>query len=200
MRKWYSTEILLKFREPCHPNDVFSKWFRLVNMRWCHNCLIFMMGIDNLYIVTRPRCFYQNLCIPNLGTTLQWCHNEHHGISNHQPHDCLLNLLFRRRSKKTSKLHVTGLCEGNSPMTGEFRAQRASNTENVSIWWHHHAVYIHMESCLTHWGRVTHICVGNLTIIGSDNGLSPGRRQAIIWTKAGILFNLKHRNKLQWNL
>ena len=41
--------------------------------------------------------------------------------------------------------------------------------------------------CLTHWGRVTHICVSKLTIIGSDNGLSPGRRQAIIWTDAGIL-------------
>ena len=40
---------------------------------------------------------------------------------------------------------------------------------------------------LIHWGRVTHICVGNLTIIGSDNGLSPGRRQAPIWTNAGIL-------------
>ena len=40
---------------------------------------------------------------------------------------------------------------------------------------------------LTHWGRVTHICVGKLTIIGSDNGLSPDRRQAIIWTNAGIL-------------
>ena len=40
---------------------------------------------------------------------------------------------------------------------------------------------------LTHSGRVTHICVGNLTIIGSDNGLSPGRRKAIIWTNAGIL-------------
>ena len=40
---------------------------------------------------------------------------------------------------------------------------------------------------LTHWGRVTHICVGNLTIIGSDNGLSPDRRQAIIWTNTGIL-------------
>ena len=40
---------------------------------------------------------------------------------------------------------------------------------------------------LTHWGRVTHICVGKQTIIGSDNGLSPGRRQAIIWTNAGIL-------------
>ena len=40
---------------------------------------------------------------------------------------------------------------------------------------------------LTHWGRVTHIYVGKLTIIGSDNGLSPGRHQAIIWTDAGIL-------------
>ena len=40
---------------------------------------------------------------------------------------------------------------------------------------------------LTHWGRVTHICVSELTIIVSDNGLSPGRRQAIIWTNAGIL-------------
>ena len=40
---------------------------------------------------------------------------------------------------------------------------------------------------LAHWGRVTHICVGNLTNIGSDNGLSPGRRQAIIWINAGIL-------------
>ena len=44
-----------------------------------------------------------------------------------------------------------------------------------------------LASLLTHWGRVTHICVDNLTIIGSDNGLSPGRRQAIIWTNAGIL-------------
>ena len=40
---------------------------------------------------------------------------------------------------------------------------------------------------LTHWSRVTHICVGDLTIIGSDNGLSPARRQAITWTNAGIL-------------
>ena len=45
----------------------------------------------------------------------------------------------------------------------------------------------HIVKMLTHWGRVTHICVGKQTIIGSDNGLSPGRRQAIIWTNAGIL-------------
>ena len=40
---------------------------------------------------------------------------------------------------------------------------------------------------LTHWGRVTHKCVSKLTIIGSDNGLSPDRRQAIIWTNVGLL-------------
>ena len=44
---------------------------------------------------------------------LQWHHNEHDGVSNHQPSDCLLNRLFRRESKKTSKLRATGLCEGN---------------------------------------------------------------------------------------
>ena len=42
---------------------------------------------------------------------------------------------------------------------------------------------------LTHWGRMTHICVGKLTIVGSENGLLPARRQAIIWTNAGILLN-----------
>ena len=47
--------------------------------------------------------------------TLHWRHNDHNGVSNHQPHGCLLNHLFRRRSKKTSKFRVTGLCVGNSP-------------------------------------------------------------------------------------
>ena len=50
----------------------------------------------------------------------------------------LYSIVYSRcRSKKTSKLRVTGLCEGTSPVTGEFPAQRASNVENVSIWWHH---------------------------------------------------------------
>ena len=54
--------------------------------------------------------------------SLQWRHNGRDSVSNHQPHHCLLNRLFRRRSKKTSKLRVTGLCG-----TGEFPAQMASN-------------------------------------------------------------------------
>ena len=59
--------------------------------------------------------------------TLQWRYNGRDGVSNHQPHDCLFNRLIRRTSKKTSKFHVTGFCAGNSPVTGEFPAQRASN-------------------------------------------------------------------------
>ena len=47
--------------------------------------------------------------------TLHWRHNDHDDVSNHQPHGCLLNLLSRHRSNKTSKLRVTGLCVGNSP-------------------------------------------------------------------------------------
>ena len=70
-------------------------------------------------------------------TLLQW-HNERDSVSNHQPYDCLLTHLFKAQIKETSKLRVTGLCAGNSPLTGEFPAQRASNVENVSIWWRHH--------------------------------------------------------------
>ena len=70
--------------------------------------------------------------------SLQWRHNERDCVSNLRRLPCLLNCWFRRRSKKTSKLRVTGLCLGNSPLTGEFPTQRASNAENVSIWWRHH--------------------------------------------------------------
>ena len=80
---------------------------------------------------------------------LQWRHNGHDSVSNHQPHDCLLNGLFQYRSKKTWKLRVTGLCAGNSPVPGEFPTQMASNAENVSIWWRHHGV----EWC-QEWGNL----------------------------------------------
>ena len=70
--------------------------------------------------------------------SLRWRHNEWDGVSNHQPHDCLLNCLSGCRAKKTSKPRVTGLCAGNSPENGEFPAQMSSNAETVSIWWRHH--------------------------------------------------------------
>ena len=110
------------------------------------------------------------LCLRSLGTqlfvqqiasskTLQWCHNEHGGVSNHRRLDCLLNYLFKCRSKKTSKLHITGLCEGNPTVTGGFPTQRASNTKNVSIWRSHHEQKKYQSSTLLA------ICDGNPSII-----------------------------------
>ena len=69
--------------------------------------------------------------------SLQWRHNEHGYISNHQRLDCLLSPLFRHRTKKTSKLCVTGLCKGNLPVTSE-SPHKGQYCENVSIWWCHH--------------------------------------------------------------
>ena len=82
---------------------------------------------------------------------LRWRHNGRDSVSNHLPHDCLLNRLFRRRSKKTSKLRVTGLCAGTSPGTGEFPAQMASNAENVSIWWRNHALDLSSNWMTQRW-------------------------------------------------
>ena len=62
----------------------------------------------------RDTLFWEQLGKSTL-SRLQWRQNDHDGVSNHQPHGCLLNRLFRRRPKKTLKLRVTGLCAGNSP-------------------------------------------------------------------------------------
>ena len=83
-----------------------------------------------------PRCYWWLIA----WFSLHWRHNGHDSVSNRQAHDCLLYRLFRRWSKKTSKLRATGLCARNSPGTGEFPAQMASNAENVSIWWRHHVL------------------------------------------------------------
>ena len=98
--------------------------------------------------------------------SLRWSHKWCDGVSNHQPHDCLLKTLFGRRSKKRSKFRVTGLCAGNSPGTGEFLAQMACNAENVSIWWRHHVIkipilrteFIHSPLKLGHGWVITSSC------------------------------------------
>ena len=108
---------------------------------------------------------------------------------NHRRLGCLLNRLFRHRSKKISKLRTTSLCEGNSPVTGGFPSQRASYAETISIWWRIIAGnVIAMFACricpwrmfeeLSQSGLLMHICVvkvGHLWIgqwlLGSGNGL-----------------------------
>ena len=95
------------------------------------------------------------------------------GVSNHQPQDCLLNCLFRRRSKKTPKLRVTGLCACNSPVTGELPAQMASNAENVSIWWRYHIIYSNRPQC----ANTSHIQIWQPWINGYEHKNDPHRSQ-----------------------
>ena len=80
--------------------------------------------------------------------TLQWRHNERDGVSNRQPYDFFTQAFIQAQIKKTSKLRVTGLCDGNSPVTSEFSAQRARNAENVFIWWRHNVCVTGVE-----WGE-----------------------------------------------
>ena len=126
-----------------------DKLFHHTLYKECHNLSI--LGLKLIRVSKRdPRTtrlwdMHSCIAIVVLGllyrfrrTTSQWRHNEPDGVLNHQPHDCLPNDLFRRISNKTSKLRLTGLCTGNSPVTGEFPAQKASNAENVSIPWRYH--------------------------------------------------------------
>ena len=135
--------------------EIYYLWFN----QWC---VLMKTGGTNLLLLTISACWSSSrwplaprsckvsktwdwcLEFSNSWTwfleTLQWRQNGCDGVSNHQPRDCLLNRLFRRRSKKTSKLRVTGLCAGISLLTGEFPAQMASNADKVSIWWRHHVL------------------------------------------------------------
>ena len=112
----------------------------------------------------------------------QWRHNEHDGVSNHQPRDCLLNRLFKAQiNKKTSKLRVTGLCEGNSPVAGDFPAQRASNVENVSIWGRHHG----KNDIICHEKHLT----------PANTELNHYKYKKNPWITMGIINSIKFRDK-----
>ena len=69
-----------------------------------------------------------------LVSALQWRHNQHDGVSNYSS----VTICFTQPFIQAQTLRVFGLCEGNSPATGEVPAQRASNAQNVSIWRRHH--------------------------------------------------------------
>ena len=100
-------------------------------------------------------------------STLQWRHNEVGSVSNHQPHECLLNRLFRRRSKKTSKLRVTCLCAVN--------------------WWRHHDVcgFLFVQRMM-----------GIIIIKISWNDDYGAIIQWLYWKRAMYLFKLKHAKKI----
>ena len=138
---------------------------------------------------------------------LQWRHNECDGIWNHQRLDCLLNRLFRRRSKKTSKLHLTGLCEGNSQVTSEFPTHKGPVMRKmfpfndvIMI----NKFMIDAESWPQWVNQRTWWCPmvpQNVFIIASGDGLLPIWHHAITPTNTDkFTVNWTLRNNLQWTL
>ena len=139
----------LMFSLICALNKRLSKqswgwWFETPSRSLWRHCndladgnLILLVPVD---CAARPCYSFTTSDEIQFWTPLQWRHNERNGVSNHRRLHCLLSCCFRHRSKKTSKLRVTGLCERNSTVTGEFPAQKTSDAENVSIRWRHHAI------------------------------------------------------------
>ena len=131
------TRCLFKFidtRKSC----ILPQWFRTqrvsnVELMWQEVSVHWNLHFSYIlkFISCKEDCrSHRNLSLRYQSTNsnpLQWRHYD--DVSNHQPHDCSLKRLFRRRSKKTSKLRVTGLCAWNSPVTGEFSAQMGSKRE-----------------------------------------------------------------------
>ena len=139
--KWPVTRKMFPFDDVimlycCNHNHTVKVHFRCYSYKFAN-----MRYTEIKKDISYSTLVYKTLRHSNQPNSLRWRHNDHAGVSNHQPPGCLLNRLFRRKSKKTSKLRVTGLSAGNSPGTGEFSAQMASYAENVSIWWRHHVGY-----------------------------------------------------------
>ena len=168
-KQWYkffisdSYALYLQYSEKIGKNGVCLVPSHYLNQYWlivnwalgnkfqCH----FNQSEENEFenVVCKMVVLFWPQCVENFAfekvarKTLLWRHNERDSVSNHQRLYCLLKRLFRRRSKITSKLRVTGLCARNSPGTGEFPAQKASNAENVFIWWRHHDI-CHLFQCV----------------------------------------------------
>ena len=126
------TELNNKAFNITYTNNQVARWYiSIIVILW--NWTGTSAAVLDVLLVRQPK---------RVSNSLQWRHSGRNSVSNHQPHHYSLNRLFRRRSKKTPKLRITGLCAGNSPVTGEFPAQIASNAENVSIWWRHHILVL----------------------------------------------------------
>ena len=95
------------------------------------------------------------------------------GVSNHRRLEYLLERLFGRIWKRTSKLRVIGLCEGNPPVTGGSTSQRASNAKEVSIWWRHH---ISLKWCHFRFSVVVYFQVGTTQPHNSHCGTDRSRK------------------------
>ena len=125
-------------------------------------------------------------CVPchwpfGRGITLQWRHNGPDGISNRQPYDCLLNRLLRHRSKKTSKLRITGLCAGNSP--GSVNSPHKGPVTRKMF---------PFDGVIMNQSSVDSPHQG--TVMGTPSNLNPNTRWVVIWHSNTLCYKGFHCN------
>ena len=123
-----------------------------------------------LYQPGCTECF--DVCLNVIQYALQWRHNDHDGVSNQQRLDCLLSRLFRRRSKKTSKLRVTGLCEVNLPV-----AMNSSHKKPITL-----KMFPFYDVIMRVWQPV-------------DGSISSGSLRS---RKEGLMKRLQHDDVIKW--
>ena len=111
--------------------------------------------------------------------SLRCRHNERHGDSNYQPFHCLVNCLFRRRSKKISKLRATDLWAGNSPVIGQFPTLVASNTVNVFTWWRLH---VHNSPKLLQLWNVLYMVSSYVPVYHNRRGTTHSMMYILVFT------------------
>ena len=153
---WYHCMFFFRWALHCHHRGIVS-FTAISNLRCTY---LIKIGFSDMYIYTQVT----QVDFPIWSVSpLPWRHNERDGVWNHRRLGCLFNYLFRRRSKKTSKFCVTGICEGNPPVTDGFPSQRASNAENFSIWWRHHAQHF------TRYSICVFLCSAYATLLIYNN-------------------------------
>ena len=121
---------------------------RLLAWRLCNYGIAQKVGNGTPHLVPNFSVYDYLILHGQFVIALQWFYNEGYGVSNDRRLDCLLNFFVQAQIEETSKLRITGLCEGNSPVTGEFPEQRASDAENVSTWRRHHGPIMLVETRL----------------------------------------------------
>ena len=142
LRKIYLKMSAKKWRPFCPSLSVLThsswKWCQRYSAEWEDSDIFALLIL--CYIHWNPK-------VTRVPTSLQWRHNGHDGVSNHQPHHCLLNHLFGRRSKKTLKLCVTGLCAGihRGPVNSLHKwpvTRKMSPFDDIMIKWTHSPVVL----------------------------------------------------------
>ena len=140
------------FRSHCVLSNTFPNFHNGCHIKlisYAHTICIYeyihlVISFTKLYIAIqslRQYCKFTFSCIIGVKETCHYCDVIIGAMASQITSLTIVysTVFFRRRSKKTSKLRVTGLCAGNSPVIDEFFAQKVSNAGNVSIWWRRNA-------------------------------------------------------------